>query len=188
MKETYKVSTPKQIKFGDPWYYEQYSGKELERLVVDLKPPAHFETKVVLEENTYEEYPDFKDVSMSIFLAPKQIMDTFLQGKMYASEVEFRKEIGVDTAKYDFQVDDRDDTINTAADGLWGSYQEFNRTVGGKKITDAVIITAFFPDEETFDDVRQHLKYFFPDAEQTENVEPPEEEPIQEDDSPKMNM
>ncbi len=32
MKETYKVKTPKKIIFGDPWYFEQYSGEELQRL------------------------------------------------------------------------------------------------------------------------------------------------------------
>lgn len=40
MKETYKVKAPKSIIIGDPWYFEQYSGDELDRLtVMESVPP-----------------------------------------------------------------------------------------------------------------------------------------------------
>ncbi len=40
MKEIYSVKLPKHIVFGDPWYFERYSGEELNRLIVDVYPPA----------------------------------------------------------------------------------------------------------------------------------------------------
>lgn len=36
MKEIYKVQTPKRIVFGDPLYFEEFSGARLEQLVVDV--------------------------------------------------------------------------------------------------------------------------------------------------------
>ena len=189
MKETYKVKTPERIKFGDPWYFETCSREDLELLTVDMKLPSYYETKVVLEEQTYEEYRNYKDVAMTIHIVPVQLMKLFLQGRMLASETEIRKKLPVDTAQYNFKVDDKEATIHTGADGVWGVYQEFNRNSGGKTITDAVILTIFFPEEESFDDVRERLKFFFPDAELIENVEPYEEKTEQcEDSSPQQSM
>ena len=42
MKEIYKVQTPKRIVFGDPLYFEEFSGARLEQLVVDVQPPEAF--------------------------------------------------------------------------------------------------------------------------------------------------
>ena len=35
MKEIYSVKLPKHIVFGDPWYFERYSGEEIEKLKAD---------------------------------------------------------------------------------------------------------------------------------------------------------
>lgn len=50
MKEIYKVRTPKRIVFGDPLYFEEFSGARLEQLVVDIQPPEAFSARVVLRE------------------------------------------------------------------------------------------------------------------------------------------
>ena len=50
MKEIYKVQTPKRIVFGDPLYFEEFSGARLEQLVVDVQPPEAFGARVVLRE------------------------------------------------------------------------------------------------------------------------------------------
>ena len=51
MKETFKIKPPKRIAIGDPWYYEMFEGKELERLTVDFLRLNHFTTaRVYLHE------------------------------------------------------------------------------------------------------------------------------------------
>ena len=53
MKEIYKVQTPKRIVFGDPLYFEEFSGARLEQLVVDVQPPEAFGARVVRRTWTY---------------------------------------------------------------------------------------------------------------------------------------
>lgn len=191
MKETYKVKTPKKIIFGDPWYFEQYSGEELQRLVVDLNPPKRFAARVVLEEEPCEEYLDMMLRSMTIYLAPEQTMDTYLKNMMYTSQTETVKSIGVDTAKYYLQIDEKDDTIGTGGDGYWGEQREYSREIGGRRVLDAAVITVCMSEFETMESMRSWLGYFFQDVEQTENAVIPdtaESDTQSENDEPQQNM
>ena len=42
MKETYKVKLPKHIVIGDPNYFKEFTGSELERLTVDYDVSKNF--------------------------------------------------------------------------------------------------------------------------------------------------
>ena len=44
--DVYKRQTPKRIVFGDPLYFEEFSGARLEQLVVDVQPPEAFGARV----------------------------------------------------------------------------------------------------------------------------------------------
>ena len=75
MKEIYKVQTPKRIVFGDPLYFEEFSGARLEQLVVDVQPPEAFGARVVLREFSAAEAPDTSIRTMEVYLAPEEDMD-----------------------------------------------------------------------------------------------------------------
>ena len=123
MRETYKVKRPHRIVRGDPWYWEEYAGEKLQSLIVDFQTPKYCDARVVLEEQPMEKFPNMMINTMTIYLAPKQTIETYMQGMMFESQQHIEKGIGVDTAKYYFQVDDKNDTIHTGGDGYWGSYQ-----------------------------------------------------------------
>ena len=127
MKEIYKVQTPKRIVFGDPLYFEEFSGARLEQLVVDVQPPEAFGARVVLREFSAAEAPDTLIRTMEVYLAPEEDMDIYLRGMKYELQECIEKEIGVDTARYYLQVDDREDILHTGGDGYWGSYEELSR-------------------------------------------------------------
>ena len=190
MKETYKVKRPDRIVWGDPWYMEEFSGERLKELIVDFRSPKHFDARVVLEEQPMEEYPDMMLNTMTIYLAPKQTIETYMKGMMYESQEHTVKDIGVDTAKYYIKVDGQDDTIRTGGDGYWGDYQEMFRMVAGKqKILDAAIITIAMSEYESMNSMRDYLNYFFKDVEQTENVVESEETAEEEQsEEPQQNM
>ena len=76
MKEIYSVKLPKHIVFGDPWYFERYSGEELNRLIVDVYPHSQYQARVVVEEIPDEENPDIMLCSLSIYMAPEQAIQT----------------------------------------------------------------------------------------------------------------
>lgn len=185
MKETFKIKPPKRIAIGDPWYYEMFEGKELERLTVDFLRLNHFTAaRVVIEESPIEDMPEYKSLDMTICLAPKNTIDTYLKGMYYNFQDCAERPIGVDTARYRMSVDGREDTIYTGADGIWGDVTEFSHNLKGFRILDAIMIRIGFPDEfDTFENMKERLNYFFENVQQIENL------PVQEigDDSPSMD-
>ena len=175
MKETYKVKRPGRIVWGDPLYLREYSGEKLKSLIVDIRPPSYCDARVVLEEKPVEEYPENLIDTMTIYLAPKDNIETYMQDMMYESQEVSVKNIGVDTAKYYIRVDEATAVIPTGGDGYWGNYQELFRMNGKQKMLDGIIITIEMPEHVTMDGMRDYLNKFFEDVEQIENVDVVEE-------------
>lgn len=163
-KKILKVKCPRHILFGDPSYFEEFSGKRLKSLVVDCRPPEFFEARVELREKPMEGYPDIMLRSMVIYLAPKQTIGVYMDGKMFESQEVVQKDIGVDTAEYVINVDGRYENIHTGGDGYWGGCDEFYHKKGKQKICDAVMIAIAIPDSETFEGMEQLANYFFEDV------------------------
>ncbi len=59
------------------------------------------------------------------------------------------------------EVDGRELDIHTGADGWWGSFTEFYRMDGNRKISDAAILSIYVPDETDFTWMRQNARYLF---------------------------
>lgn len=163
-EESYQVKCPKHIVFGDPMYFEEYTGKRLKELTVDYKPPQYFEAGVVLKEEEVLEYPGFMLRTMSIYLAPKETLDMYLSGMMYEGQQIQQREIGVDSASYLIRVDGREEDIKTGGDGYWGDMQTLYHLDGQRKLGDAVILTVVIPDFMDFKDMQQWTNYFFEDV------------------------
>lgn len=170
-KEVYKMQCPEHIVFGDPLYFEEFKGGKLQSLVVDYRPPKHFEARMILLEQESEQLEDFMERSMTLYFAPAKTIKTYMDGMQYESQQVKEKMIGVDTARYLLAVNDRSDVIRTGGDGYWGSEMELYRQVGTHKISDAVIISVVSPDESDFDDMRRMARYFFPDMQQVDKGE-----------------
>ena len=163
-KEIYKIKCPKHIIFGDPQYFEEFKGAELKRLTVDYKPSEYFDTaRLVLQEQPNQEFPDYMERSITLYLAPRQTMETYLKGMIFTSQKVAQKNIGVDTARYYFNVDGRDDEIKTEGDGWWGYFEEYYRQNGKDRISDAVVLTVAIPEDYDFDGMKQLAGYFFGD-------------------------
>lgn len=176
MKETYSVKPPKHIKIGDPWYFTQFKGDELTRLTVDKSiHPFYSACRVTLEETPCEEMPEINFLDMTIYLAPKERINTYLGGMMYKGQLIDEKDIGVDTARYKVEIDGKENTVYTGADGAWGSYTEYYLEQKGMRGTDCMIINlGFSSDFDTIESMREHLRYFFDDVQQIENAPEPE--------------
>ena len=131
---------------------------------MDYKLPKHFDAaRLVLQEKPNEEYPEYIDRAMICYLAPSQTIDVYVGERMYSSQKIEEKEIGVDTARYYFSVDGRDDEIKTGGDGWWGSFEEFYRENGKDRVSDAVALTVAMPGNVNFDRMKELAGYFFED-------------------------
>lgn len=93
-KETYSVKCPQRFIFGDPRYFEEFKGEKLESLVVDYSPPSFYEARVVLEEKQMDEYPDFMERTMTLYMAPQRTIQTYVDGCMYKGQEQIVRNIG----------------------------------------------------------------------------------------------
>ena len=83
---------------------------------------------------------------MNLYLAPTETMKTYLDEMKYKDHKMGKKMIGVDTARYILEIDDRSDEIRTGGDGCWGSEVKLYRQVGNQKVSDAMIISVAMPE------------------------------------------
>lgn len=170
MKETYKVRCPKQIVFGDPQYFKEFKGTKLNSLTVDYKPSSHFSSRVVIEEKPFERFPQRNELTINIYLAPSDEIETYMENMMYQGQEIDVKNIGIGRPEYYLRIDEQEITMGTDGDGYWGAFQEYYRMINGRKHQDAVLINVLVPDWETMDGLRKYVNYFFKDVEQIENV------------------
>ena len=77
-KESYKVKNLKEIIFGDPMYFEEFTGRRLDEVIVDFKSPQYFEDRGILTEQPMEEYPEFMEQTMALYLAPEQTLKVYM--------------------------------------------------------------------------------------------------------------
>lgn len=160
-QEEFRVDCPRKIVVGDPLYFEEYSGERLRRLTAYYAPPWYFEARVILTEAEFADFPGEKVCGLSIYMAPKETIETYASGMMYEGQEILTKEIGVDTARYMMVVDGQSDTIHTGGDGYWGRCEEFIRKIGNARYRDAIAIHLTMPEFESYESVKQRMKYFF---------------------------
>lgn len=82
-------------------------------------------------------------------------METYLKGIIFTSPEIAQKNIGVDTARYYFNVNGCGDEIKTEGDGWWGCFEEYYRKNGKDRISDAVVLTVAIPENYDFDRMKQ---------------------------------
>lgn len=160
-QEEFRVDCPRRIVVGDPSYFEEFSGERLKRLTASYTPPRFFEARVLLTEVEFSDFPGEKLCGMSVYMAPKETIETYAEGMMYEGQEISTKEIGVDTAQYLMIVDGQSDTIHTGGDGYWGRCEEYSRKIGDKKYVDAIAIHLSMPEFDSYETVKQRMQYFF---------------------------
>ena len=136
MKETYKVRCPKRIVFGDPQYFEQLKGAKLKSLTVDYEPRSHFTSRVVIEEKPFERFPQRNELTLNIYFAPEDEIETYMENMMYQGQKVTVKNIGIDSPEYCLKIDEQEITMQTDGDGYWGAMHEYYRMLDGRKYQD----------------------------------------------------
>ena len=165
-KEVYKVLCPKHIMFGAPSYFEDFKGAQRKKLTVDYRPPKHFDcARLVLKEEENQEYPEYIERSMTLYLSPHDEIETYTEGMKYRSQELAEKMIGVDRCCYYLKVDDQEAAITTTGDGWWGNFDELYRRDGKTRISDCVMIEIAMPEDQDFNDMKRMAEYFFKDME-----------------------
>lgn len=162
-KEIFRIKCPKRITIGDPYYFETESLARLKELVADYKPPRFYEGKIILTESEMLDLSEGKFNSIEIYMAPRETMETYIQGYMYEGQEVVQKPIGVDTAKYFMEIDGRRESFHTGADGYWGDVYEYRHTENQKVQVDGVLIVMTMPDYMSYENVKNTMDYLFED-------------------------
>lgn len=84
-----------------------------------------------------------------------------LAEKMYADQRIEQKEIGVDTARYIMEIDDRWKEFHTGADGCWGNTFTYFHTRNGRKQVDGKMIMFTMPEEVSFEEMKRIMDTLF---------------------------
>lgn len=103
------------IIIGDPLYFEEFKGRKLKSLVVDLSISKNFlqEVELICEDEMY--------LLKYYFAINESMMKMLKNNEKYKYQKAYIKEIGVDSACYLYQVNDQMDEIRTNGDGYWGN-------------------------------------------------------------------
>lgn len=167
-EERYKIKRPGHILMGDPLCLEQK--ERFGNVLIDYQPEKYFDAQLILKEEPDPEDSSFTLLSMNLYLAPGNYLDTYIKNMMYAEQKTEEKGVAVDTARYHIKIDNQFLNVSTGADGWWGNYTEFYREIDGRRVSDAVIITAWVPEEEGFDGMKQIARYLFGDLQPIEKI------------------
>lgn len=164
-EEKYRIKCPKHVLFGDPSYFEEYENdiERLRKLVVDYRPDPSFAAGMILREEPHPEEKSYILLSVNLYFAPEQRLETYMKDLMFKGQDMEEKGIGVDTAQYLIEVDGRYEEINTGGDGWWGRNLEFTHRIGAKKALDASVVTIWMPEDETFEGMKKLAGYLFED-------------------------
>lgn len=158
-EEIYQIRRPGHILFGDPLCLENKGC--FKHVLVDYRPEKYFDVRLVLKEEPDPEDARFILKYMDLYFAPSQDLKIYMNNRMYQGQQSESKGVAVDTARYHIEVDGRELDIHTGADGWWGSFTEFYRMDGNRKISDAAILSIYVPEEMNFSWMKQNARYLF---------------------------
>ena len=160
-REIFRAACPKRIVVGDPDYFETEPPERLKKLVVDYMPPRSYEARVVLSQYEIRNYGVYQANSVQIYAAPEKDVDLYASGKMRGNQRIEQKEIGVDTARYIMEIDDRWEELHTGADGCWGDAFTYFHTRNGRKQVDGKMIMLTMPEEVSFEEMKRIMDTLF---------------------------
>ena len=160
-RELFRVKCPRRIVAGDPYYFETEPPERLKKLVVDYIPPRSYEARLVLSQYEMHDFGVYQTNAVQIYLAPGKDVDVYAAEKMYADQRIEQKEIGVDTASYIMEIDDRWKEFHTGADGCWGNTFTYFHTRNGRKQVDGKMIMFTMPEEVSFEEMKRIMDTLF---------------------------
>ena len=160
-REVFLAVCPERFVVGDPYYFATEPPERLKKLVVDYMPPKSYKTRVVLSQYEMRDYGIYQVNSVQIYVAPEKAVDIYASGKMYGDQKIERKKIGVDTAKYIMEVNERCEEFHTGADGYWGDVFTYSHTRNGRKQVDGKMVMLTMPEEVSFEELKRIMDTLF---------------------------
>lgn len=158
-EEVFDTKMVKNIKVGDPMYFEQQTGLDLTYSKRFRRPGWFGRMKIIEQEEVFSfrgEDRTFTETIAKIFFAPnEEILSTYLNNKVYVDQKVKETSIGVDTARYIVEVQDRLIEVGTGSDGFMGTVWEIYM----KSKLEGVMIELSGLDMNDFERFRDEFKY-----------------------------
>ena len=141
--------------FGEAW-----EGQEKIR-VNRLPAPSGFQMGTLLEQFQHPFEKACIRYAVNLYFAPEQYLDACMKQEAVTWQGFSQKWADTGNACYKVMADERQENVNTEADGIWSQYQEFYSYDGDARKTKAVRITLVVPDDETFEGMRRLMYSLF---------------------------
>lgn len=158
----YKIKPFKNIRIGDPLYFDKIeAGEDVARyqdLVCDIKTTCCKVGMIRIEEITiHAEFGDFNQIEVEVFLAfNNPQLDVYKDGCWFGEETLKKKyELGCDTASFEIEVDGRYEEVHTGSDGYYGELKHLKQYYG------IMLSLSFDADLFSFDEIEKKMDYLF---------------------------
>lgn len=99
--------------------------------------------------------------AVNLYFAPEQYLDACMKQEAVTWQGVSQKWADTGNACYKVMADERQENVNTEADGIWSQYQEFYSYDGDARKTKAVRIILVVPYDETFEGMRRLVYSLF---------------------------
>ena len=160
MKKTFDIETPKTILIGDPEYFKKYKGRKLTSMIVNRKTTKKDCAKVKIEEIVDTQFKN-KSIEMTLYIAPKEHIDTYMKDQCYKIQTIKQKQIETNSSKCLFEIDDKKNLLNASNEPWFGTEYTYRHKQNDKNILDAIVINVSLPEEITFDEAEDYVKELF---------------------------
>lgn len=160
-EEKYKAKCPGHVLIADTAYLEKHGKDKKKYEVIDYQPPSGFQMGILLEQFQHPFEKACIRYAVNLYFAPEQYLDACMKQEAVTWQGVSQKWADTGNACYKVMADERQENVNTEADGIWSQYQEFYSYDGDARKTKAVRITLVVPDDETFEGMRRLMYSLF---------------------------
>lgn len=160
MKKIINIETPREIIMGDPMFFKKYKGRELTNLTIKRKT-----TKKDIAKVKIEEFDDVrnneKNVELTLYIAPKDNIDTYIKDQYYRKQTIKRKPIDTESKQYMIKLDGKENIITSDEKGQLATEYIYRHKFEGKTILDAIVIDISLPKGSTIKTAEKYVNKIF---------------------------
>lgn len=158
----YKIKPFKNIRIGDPLYFDRLEeGEDIKiykDLVCDIRTTCCKVGAVRISESVIDsEYGEFNQLDVDVFLAKDdEQLEVYKNGQWYGEKtLKHHYNLGCDTASYEIEIDGRYEKVHTGADGYYGELRHMKQYYG------LMLSLSFDGDLFSFEEVERMMDYLF---------------------------
>jgi ribosomal 30S subunit maturation factor RimM len=160
VKKVFDVKVPRHIVMGDSKYFNNYKGGNCTNKIIKRKTTRKDVAKVKLEK-IVDPRDNEKSIEITLYIAPKENIDVYVQDQYYKKQTIKQKIINIDSNEYLIDIDQKKTILKTDRNGWWGIEYIYRHKQCDKNMLDAIVINMSLPSDMSMKDAEQYVRNLF---------------------------